>query len=159
MKTDDTLWNFALELYAKPGVETACLGWQDAGGDVCLLLAGAWLQQRNTAFSDTRLDDLERISNSWHEQVVVPTRALRNAWRASAQNDPALHALRERLKRIELDAEQVQLHRLQAAVEDWPPATGEADWIERIGVRLGRDDTLGPLTTLRGALGDQPAVV
>ncbi|CDM38827.1 hypothetical protein PPSAL_0210 [Ectopseudomonas oleovorans] len=40
------LWNFALELYARAGVEQACLELQDTGSDVCLLLTGAWLQRR-----------------------------------------------------------------------------------------------------------------
>lgn len=42
MHTD--LWNFALHLYARPGVEAACLALQDEGADVCLLLCGAWLE-------------------------------------------------------------------------------------------------------------------
>ena len=40
------LWNFALELYAREGVEQACLELQETGSDVCLLLTGAWLQRR-----------------------------------------------------------------------------------------------------------------
>ena len=33
MHTD--LWNHALALYARPGVEAACLDLQTLGGDVC----------------------------------------------------------------------------------------------------------------------------
>ena len=43
------LWDFAQRLYGRPGVEHACLQLQEAGADVCLLLCGAWLQQRGVA--------------------------------------------------------------------------------------------------------------
>ena len=47
MPTD--LWDFAQRLYARPGVESACLHLQEAGADVCLLLCGAWLERHGIA--------------------------------------------------------------------------------------------------------------
>jgi Protein of unknown function (DUF2390). len=52
MYTD--LWNHALALYARPGVETACLDVQAMGGDVCLLLCATWLQAHAVTFSEER---------------------------------------------------------------------------------------------------------
>ena len=46
------LWNHALALYARPGVEEACLGVQALGGDVCLLLCATWLQARGVAVTE-----------------------------------------------------------------------------------------------------------
>ena len=45
------LWSFALSTYARPGVEAACLRVQEQGADVCLLLCGAWLEQRGVALT------------------------------------------------------------------------------------------------------------
>lgn len=156
MTTDDTLWTFAHRLYARPGVEGACLALQAAGGDVCLLLAGAWLERRGTGFSHERLDELQRVSTAWREQVVRPARALRQAWRTAAQDDPQLHDLRERLKGIELDAERVQLNRLQAAAEHWSPGAGASDWLEPLSQPLG-GDLRHAIATLRQAVQDQAA--
>ena len=117
MNTD--LWDFAIGLYARPGVEAACLALQGQGADVCLLLCAAWLEQRRTEFSEERAEHLRQLASPWQQDVVQPLRALRQQWRADAMTDPQLATLRERVKALELDAERVQLQRLQQACLGW----------------------------------------
>lgn len=141
------LWNFALELYAKPGVEKACLALQEAGNDVCLLLAGAWLQWRGVRCLDERLRALQELASPWQRQVIVPLRQTRQDWRANAGQDAELAALREQIKKLELQAEQVLLERLQTLTESWPCEAGEEDWL----IRLTKNDSAA-LQVLRGAI-------
>jgi uncharacterized protein (TIGR02444 family) len=149
MKHDD-LWNFALVCYAQPGVEEACLDLQAAGADVCLILACAWLERRGIAYDDARLQQLQRSSEEWRTQVVAPLRTLRQAWRQPAVEDADLAVLRARVKSLELDAEHLQLQRLQSATKDWPANDTSGDWIGRACAGLG-PDTLASIETLRDA--------
>jgi len=129
----NSLWDFALDFYARPGVQAACLRLQDAGSDVCLLLAGIWLQRRGVACTPARLDALQALSAPWQAQVVQPLRDLRRAWKSAAAEDDALDELRHQLASLELRAERVQLERLQALAQDWPAdATDADDWLRAL---------------------------
>ncbi|NNJ18543.1 TIGR02444 family protein [Pseudomonas putida CSV86] len=151
MHTD--LWDFAVGLYARPGVETACLELQALGADVCLLLCGAWLEQRCVALSDERVEGLRQLARPWQTDVVRPLRALRQQWRADALKDAQLAALRERLKALELDAERLQLQRLQDMCSGWPngaEAPSES-WLARLAPAASRDrDALRVLRVAAG---------
>ena len=129
MYTD--LWNHALALYARPGVETACLHVQALDGDVCLLLCATWLQARGVAPSPARAAALRALAEPWQREVVTPLRSLRQAWRTPAQHDPQLAALREHVKGLELQAERTLLERLQACAQQWPTDTHAStdDWL------------------------------
>ncbi|SHM32696.1 TIGR02444 family protein [Phytopseudomonas punonensis] len=118
------LWTFATTLYAKPGVEAACLALQDAGADVCLVLCGLWLDQRGAAHSAEREVQLRQIAQGWQHEVIEPIRTLRRSWRAAAMGDAALATLRKRLQQLELDAEREQLQRLQAHSASWRGSAG-----------------------------------
>ncbi len=125
------LWSFALSTYARPGVEAACLRLQEQRADVCLLLCGAWLEQRGVALEPGRVRTLQQLARPWQAQVIEPLRQLRMQWRAMAQQDEQLAALRERVKALELDAERQLLTRLEALTQAWP--TGEMTqqpWLE-----------------------------
>lgn len=141
------LWNFALELYARPGVEQACLELQDAGSDVCLLLTGAWLQQRGVRCLEERLRALTEVAAPWQREVISPLRQTRRHWRTAAGEDAELAALREQIKKLELQAERVLLERLQALAESWPGEAGRDDWL----IRLAENDSAA-LQVLRGAV-------
>lgn len=137
--TED-IWSFALDLYAQTGVEAACLELQEAGADVCLLLAGAWFGSRAVACSEQRLARLEALAGSWRDDVVKPMRTLRQQWRTQAQGDADLAELREALKTLELRAERLQLERLAEAGRDWQ---GEArsdlqDWLQGCAGEAGK---------------------
>ena len=146
----DDLWRFAVACYTQPGVEAACLDLQAAGADVCLLLTCAWLECRGITHADARLQQLQDVSGEWRSQVVAPLRALRIAWRQPAMEDAELAALRVRVKSLELDAEHLQLQRLQAATEGWLSAGNSVDWLDRVCVGLG-PDTHASIKTLRRA--------
>jgi len=131
MHTD--LWNHALALYARPGVEAACLALQGAGGDVCLLLCGTWLQARGVAPQGQRIAALRQLAEPWQRDVITPLRALRRQWREHALADPQLAVLREQVKGLELQAERTLLEHLEALASAWPAGTsGDEDWLARL---------------------------
>ena len=121
-------------MYARPGIEAACLRLQAQGADVCLVLCGAWLEQRGVIPTAERLQALRQIAGPWQTQVIEPLRQLRVQWRTNAQQDKPLAALRERIKSMELEAERHLLMRLEELIETW--SSGErADqqhWLERL---------------------------
>ena len=121
-------------MYARPGIEAACLRLQAQGADVCLVLCGAWLEQRGVIPTAERLQALRQIAGPWQTQVIEPLRQLRVQWRTNAQQDKPLAALRERIKSMELEAERQLLMRLEELIETW--SSGErADqqhWLERL---------------------------
>lgn len=116
----DELWKFALNLYARPGIEAACLQLQAEGANVCLLLCGAWLDTRGVACSGERVALLQAIATPWHEEVVQPLRTLRQQWRDQALHDAELAPLRESIKALELSAERQLLQRLHDQAARWP---------------------------------------
>lgn len=141
------LWNFAVRLYARPGVESACLQLQEAGCDVCLLLTGAWLEQRGVPCRDDYLNALSDLAQPWQQNVVMPLRQTRQQWRAAASQDAELAPLREQLKRLELEAERLLLKRLEALTRDWPSENAGCDWLQHLA---GNDSAA--LHVLRGAV-------
>ncbi|MGE8321720.1 MAG: TIGR02444 family protein [Pseudomonas sp.] len=155
MYTD--LWNYALALYAKPGVEAACLDLQAQGGDVCLLLCATWLQARGVAVLDQRAQALREVAEPWQREVVAPLRSLRQQWRMAAQGDAHLMVLREHVKGLELQAEKALLERLQDRVRQWPADSLEStgDWLARLAPDQARHhDALDRLRVAATALQD-----
>ncbi|WP_226475545.1 TIGR02444 family protein [Pseudomonas sp. MWU16-30323] len=125
------LWSFALSTYARPGAEDACLRLQAQGADVCLMLCGLWLEQRGVAPQPLRLQALRQIAGPWQAGVVEPLRQIRTQWRALAQQDAELGALRERVKALELEAERLLLSRLEGVAQGWPMAeVKDQAWLE-----------------------------
>ncbi|MBI6910501.1 TIGR02444 family protein [Pseudomonas palleroniana] len=128
------LWSFALSTYARPGVEAACLRLQERGANVCLLLCGAWLEQRGVAVRTERIQALKLIAEPWQTQVVEPLRQMRVQWRALSQQDESLASLRERVKALELEAERELLVRLEAVSQEWQTEAqvNHQPWLERL---------------------------
>lgn len=138
------LWDFAQRLYARPGVESACLHLQAVGADVCLLLCGAWLERHGVACTPAHVKQLQAIAQTWQETIISPLRKLRQNWRAAAQQQAPLAALRQRLQGLELDAEQQLLLALQACAQDW---AGDAQsttpaWLETLAGAIATPDAL-----------------
>ena len=105
----DPLWEFALALYGRDGVEEACLTLQDeAGLDVCELLWHCWLY-RHGLTSEADPDTVRH----WQRDVTAPLRRLRRALKAEARQDTGVAELRQTLKQAELQAEREALSRLQ----------------------------------------------
>ncbi|MEQ6889623.1 TIGR02444 family protein [Halomonas sp. CS7] len=105
----DPLWEFALALYGRDGVEAACLTLQDeAGIDVCEMLWHCWLYQHGLT-CDAPPDAVRR----WQHEVTAPLRRLRRALKAEARDDDGVAELRRTLQTAELQAEREALSRLQ----------------------------------------------
>lgn len=92
------------------------------------------LQARGVAVRDERVQALREVTEPWQREVVNPLRSLRQQWRAAAQNDAQLAALREQVKGLELQAEKALLERLQERSRQWPAGAHEPvdDWLARL---------------------------
>lgn len=104
------LWDFALALYAAPGVEEDCLVLQDdAGIDVGELLWRCWLYRHGLSAGSIP-DEVVK----WQREVTTPLRRLRRQLKPEARQHTRVAELREKLQRAELDAEREALFRLEA---------------------------------------------
>lgn len=124
--SDDGLWAWVLDAYARPGVADACLELQDTTGqNVPLLLWAAW-----TASTGRRIDPDTREAASdtarvWEDTAVAPLRAVRRALKVRAvdMQDDDREAVRAQVKAVELEAER----RLLLALEALTPAGSGAN--------------------------------
>ncbi len=109
------LWDFALAVYGRPGVEAACLALQDAHGQcVPLLLWRAWALDR--PLDPSALTSAVRLARDWQVRVVAPLRAVRRDLAAQAPPivDADRRSLRDAVKASELAAERALLVGLEA---------------------------------------------
>ncbi|MGQ7245636.1 TIGR02444 family protein [Salinicola sp. V024] len=126
MSTPDaspSLWSYALDRYALPGVETLCLTLQDEHGwDICELLWIAWLSEQRRR-PDPGAADALAAARRWQQEMTVALRERRRRLKREAQEQPRLEPLRQALKQAELQAEREMLARLEAL----PTTDGETD--------------------------------
>ena len=135
---ESPLWSFALALYARPGVEAACLLLQDdADIDVCELLWRCWLLHHGAVPGQAAEAGLVEVRH-WQREVTAPLRRLRRGLKAAAAERDGVARLRQTLKRAELEAEREALARLEALAMTRP-----------LRVRLAADP---PLKLLSSAL-------
>ena len=121
----EDFWNFALRLYARPGVAPACLELQDRQGkDVIIALYCCWLGASGRGrLGEGGLSEAEATARPWRGAVVEPLRRTRHALKGVA----GAEALYGRMKQIELDAERIAFQRLAPlAPEPDPQAPAEA---------------------------------
>ena len=72
-------WDYALELYRRPGVEAACLELQQRHSlDVNIVLLCCWLGHRGVVAEDAVLARIAEMTETWQEEVVRPLRAVRS---------------------------------------------------------------------------------
>jgi uncharacterized protein (TIGR02444 family) len=121
-RLDNPLWRFALAHYRRRGVAVACLALQDGAGiDVNLLMFALWHGASGRGrLGRTALSRLVRAVAAWQSQVVMPLRDLRRRLKPLV-DDPTLgllvrpiSGLRSDVKRLELEAERVELAMLFA---------------------------------------------
>lgn len=108
----DTLslaWNYALGVYAQPGVAEACLLLQDrAGVDVVVLLHAAYLfAAQGIALDEQALASAEARVGAWRRESTAPLRALRTALKPGFAGMPPafVEQTRQKIKEAELGAE------------------------------------------------------
>jgi uncharacterized protein (TIGR02444 family) len=110
----NSLWDFALVFYARPGVSQCLLRLQDeVGMDVCVLLWRLWLNGYGLAPTEKAEKALAEVV-AWQRDYTWPLRDRRRWLKPAAGDDPALARLRHTLKEAELMAEKVALERLEA---------------------------------------------
>jgi uncharacterized protein (TIGR02444 family) len=107
---------FALAVYRRPGVSEACLLLQDrACVDVNVVLLGAYAGavMRVEVTADALQPIVEGVA-AWHREVVIALRTVRRRLKTGPPPAPdgATARLRHGVKRLELDAELVELDAL-----------------------------------------------
>jgi uncharacterized protein (TIGR02444 family) len=121
--TEPSLWDFAVAVYAAPGVPEACLALQDRHGcDVNVLLFAAWMSAvRCCPLSPGEIADAAASVEDWHRDVVRPLRGVRRRLKSGPPPAPdeATAALRTRIKSIEIEAERIELSRLELLAPKW----------------------------------------
>ncbi len=114
-------WDWAVAVYARPGVAEACLELQDTyGQNVPLLLWAAWRGGDVAA--------AVAMARQWEGEIAAPLRGVRR--RLKGRSDA--EALRERVKAVELEAERTLMAALEAVAGRVPDegalATAAAAW-------------------------------
>lgn len=121
----DPLWNWAVATYAQPDVSAQCLRLQDEHGQcVPLLLWAAWRGRHGTPPADTLCEHAAQIAHAWHDAVLVPLRATRRRLRepVTGMEDASRLDVREKLKKLELEAERALLRALATLADESPAA-------------------------------------
>jgi uncharacterized protein (TIGR02444 family) len=121
--SDGSLWTFAVRLYAAPGVADACLGLQDRFGcDVNLLLFAAWMAAVGKhTLTSKEMNEAALDVQDWRTEIVRPLRGVRRRLKTDPPlvPDAASEALRAGIKAIEMEAERLQLARLERLAAKW----------------------------------------
>ena len=167
---DHPLWDFSLEVYARPGVEVACLALQDDyGADINVLLSVIWTGTQGVRLMAGDLNLLISAVADWHNKVAQPLRTIRQDMKAG-QGAPAPMAdkLREEVRQLELNAEQLeQLMLAQFLPNGSTPSGSETalaaacanalDYCELLGGPAGDPLALELSALLAGVFPDLPA--
>lgn len=105
------IWDWALHVYARPGVPEACLALQDQHGQNTSLLLWAVYAEVKDADLLARAADAAR---AWDRTALVPLRDVRRALKPASPpvDDAARLAFREDVKALELAAERLLLETL-----------------------------------------------
>jgi uncharacterized protein (TIGR02444 family) len=129
---DNPFWDYAVELYRRPGVEAACLELQVRHGlDVNLVLLCCWLASRGVAGEAQTLRRIAAAAESWQAACVRPLRAVRRRLKADLAAPPPgsvparwpelTSGLRGRVLALEIEGERLEQLLLAALVADLPP--------------------------------------
>ncbi|NDV88211.1 TIGR02444 family protein [Aurantimonas aggregata] len=114
----ERLRDFALRLYAAEGTAGACLGLQQRqGANVNVILYAAWCGVvRGTLLAPKAAADAAAAVRDWHESAVIPLRNVRTDMKARVSGPLAaeIHAVREKVKQVEIEAELIELDQLEA---------------------------------------------
>jgi uncharacterized protein (TIGR02444 family) len=116
-------WRFSLNYYRQAGVSDACIALQDGCGvDVNLLLFLFWLASERQTLSADEVKTLDDTIRSWRNLTIIPIRDTRRKLKgAKTFVDPAKQeAFRDKVKAVELSAEQLQQEALYAFTQSGP---------------------------------------
>lgn len=124
-------WDFALDVYRRPGVSDACLVLQERDHlDVNVLLFVCWVgASGGGCLSRAEIETGRDAVAVWHDAVVRPLRGVRRILKGGLGAAPAAlsDTLRRAIQAREIDAEHIEQLMLSAAVPRQPdpsvPAT------------------------------------
>jgi uncharacterized protein (TIGR02444 family) len=110
-------WTFVLELYNTDEVQQVCLLLQDNFGvDVSFLLTLLWYATDGVEFDDGDVEALDHTIASWRGEVVKPLRNIRREIKPTAKHDGVVAGYRNKIKSIEIEAEQIEIAMLMRAM-------------------------------------------
>lgn len=102
-------WDWAVAIYARPGVAEACLDLQDRyGQNVPLLLWAIWRGGDVAA--------AVALAREWEDEVVAPLRGVRRRLKGRG----GAEGLREKVKAVELEAERALMAALEGVAAPAP---------------------------------------
>jgi uncharacterized protein (TIGR02444 family) len=105
---DNAFWRFSLAVYRGDGVATECLALQESRGiDVNLLLYCAWVGSLGLVLVERELAAAARLTEDWHNAVVRTLRSTRQQIK-TMRGAAAFEPFRNRVKRLELESEQIE---------------------------------------------------
>ncbi|HSP00769.1 MAG TPA: TIGR02444 family protein [Thioalkalivibrio sp.] len=153
------LWDFACELYARPGIREICLDWQTRfDADIPLVLALCWRSAQGGTLPDPgALTQLAGVLSPWRRDAILPLRSLRTRLKALDTADSPVTRLRAAVLEAELQAERTQLTWLADSLPLAAPAPGKAlgqvlaDYLGSLGA--DEQTRTAAAGTLMGALG------
>lgn len=166
MKSDETLWTFALALYASPGIAERLIQWQDeAGADVCIVLALLYAQSNEIDVDAEAIKELDVLVAPWRVSVVQPLRAVRRSLKNAGLENGEIEALRSTVKMAELAAEKQELALLADALSRLPAVSAFVEpplhiYAKHLGVERPRwPELTAALQNLGSTAGVTPAAV
>lgn len=115
-RSESPFWRFSLRFYARPHIAEACLVLQDnSGADVNILLFVLYLADHRKQLTAAEIARLDSAVAQWREAVVRPLRTLRRGLKSGIEfiPGPVSETFRSQIKRLELESEQIEQHRLE----------------------------------------------
>jgi uncharacterized protein (TIGR02444 family) len=140
-----SLWNFALALYARQGVAETCLFLQDQhDANVCLLIGLHWLDAQHRALTLKDSSDLVERTEQWTREVIEPLRKLRRKLKLKFDDfemDDLQDHIRQTIKQAELLAEKKILEEIERwSLKILPGHQSFEPNLEKYLVNLGVDE-------------------
>jgi len=150
----ESLWDFALRVYARDGVEETCIALQDTWrADIPVLLWALWTGAQGHRLSAADIKAAVAGVEVWQTRVVGPTRQVRRALRQPGPLTPALESdlqsVRAEMQKVELNAERRELEYLATAAVGAASEPGTATMSANLVAYL---DFLGVPAGGRGAV-------
>lgn len=123
-RTASSFWDWAVDVYSRPEVAGAALALQDrAGLNVNLALWCCWCATQYSALDDLTFRHAIEAIEKWNANVTGPLRSARRALKAM----DASAAFYDSVKANELEAEKIEIQRLEAVATKLLTPTGTGD--------------------------------
>ena len=155
----DNFWQFSVTLYREPGIAETCLDLQNQHGfDVNLVLFCIWYGLARGPLPAHLLQQAIDFSSHWKQLVVQPLRETRTRMKQdpTLESLPAvseIKALREDIKRLELNSERIQQQELQRLADNLQD-TGQKEIDGNAQDKHPSEENLEKLTIAMGSAGD-----